>query len=39
MSKQASRFQPTKRHAIRSSLTAREMAAEVTRYQRRAVAR
>lgn len=34
MSKQAQRFQPTKRHAIRASITARELAAEVTRYHR-----
>lgn len=37
MSKQAQRFQPTKRHAIRVALNSRELAAEVSRYQRAVV--
>jgi hypothetical protein len=39
MSKQAQRFQPTKRHVVRVSLTARELAAEVTNYRRVMVTR
>ena len=37
MSKQAQRFQPTKRSAVRVALNARELAAEVSRYQRSVV--
>lgn len=36
MSKQANRYQPTTRQALRVAITARELSAEVTRYQRNA---
>jgi len=39
MSKQAQRYQPTKRRAVRVAITAREFAADVARYQRSGVAR
>jgi hypothetical protein len=37
MSKQASRFQPTKRAAVRTALSAREHATELARYRRAGV--
>jgi hypothetical protein len=39
MSKQAQRYQPTKRQAVRVALTSRELATEVARYQRSGVVR
>lgn len=39
MSKQAQRYQPTKRAAIRVALATREHAAEMSRYRRAGVTR